>query len=819
MEELQSELESIQVSAPSIILEPKVDETYEQYPKSYKENTTKEKYLLTCCENFQRQYSHLYRDRKPLFLSPKNECNIEKFVCTSIRPTLLKYEGVYDYDGCMEFVADYLNFQPLDPPIELPSKLNSPTTVLKNQTGNSFDYCNLLCSLMIGAGYDAYCVSGYATREVTLMDETREECPLLKKKEQNIAKDSKTVENKYAVKPPKDLKSKFEAKMEEKKRKEEEDKENKRKEEELQKVVELEKPPSDKLFGLRVHCWVLVLAGKREVPESFFIESLTGQSKALGYQGYLGIENIWNHRNVWINMQDCSQGVKNISYDLGDALRWEFMFPNTDKPLVVIPDVNEELLEIDNEEEALEESTVEYPPSWVNKIEISPQDFQTRCPLGKKTKFYKRAKLEKYCEYLNKDGLITRIAIASDNELKHMVEVQEFYKNRADKLERKIHNLQTGWITEYFVPGRVQSLKEHSYKAADPGPESERIMLFYSRARVDGLCRREEKSGGMTEVFEGREDYLSYRYAKFVERVKKFGPQGANNRPIGRMVERFERNVEKLADKDIAERSFMLSDDRILLKFHLEKQRITCSTREFMKPPDFTFDKTSQITLTPEMTSSFKVDENSKPDKDLDVYNLLIESLNAEKKCMDKIRESEEEVREILNERLTEEANSELLVSVYDTDRNEKALLRRQELEKQQKEEEMRKRDMALDYLAPFLARIATADKLTRNDALKVKEECLNDLKQRLIDKANLIQARFEKETSELQKKQSWYQENQMNMTKEDEEEYLNFCSEAMFRIHILELRLNRHKEMAPHKYMQLDEKLRKDSRLSDYIY
>ena len=57
----------------------------------------------------------------------------------------------------------------------------------------------------------------------------------------------------------------------------------------------------------------------------------------------------------------------------------------------------------------------------------------------------------------------------------------------------------------------------------------------------------------------------------------------------------------------------------------------------------------------------------------------------------------------------------------------------------------MRKREMELDYLAPFLARIGNPDKLTRNDASKVREECLGDLKQRLIDKANLIQARFEK--------------------------------------------------------------------------
>lgn len=39
-----------------------------------------------------------------------------------------------------------------------------------------------------------------------------------------------------------------------------------------------------------------------------------------------------------------------MSYDLGDAAKWESMFPSTDKPLLVIPDVNENLLELDEEE-------------------------------------------------------------------------------------------------------------------------------------------------------------------------------------------------------------------------------------------------------------------------------------------------------------------------------------------------------------------------------------------------------------------------------------------------------------------------------------
>lgn len=47
-------------------------------------------------------------------------------------------------------------------------------------------------------------------------------------------------------------------------------------------------------------------------------------------------------------------------------------------------------------------------------------------------------------------------------------------------------------------------------------------------------------------------------------------------------------------------------------------------------------------------------------------------------------------------------------------------------------------------------------------------------------------------ETQELQKKQQWYQENQVTLTSEEEDLYLSYCSQAMFRIRILEQRLNR---------------------------
>jgi len=89
----------------------------------------------------------------------------------------------------------------------------------------------------------------------------------------------------------------------------------------------LELPEEDCLFGLRVHSWVLVLAGKRDVAESFFIEPLTGLPHPLDTTNYLGIESVWNHRNYWVNMQDCSEGVT--------VSRLNYRRPPTESPSVV----------------------------------------------------------------------------------------------------------------------------------------------------------------------------------------------------------------------------------------------------------------------------------------------------------------------------------------------------------------------------------------------------------------------------------------------------------------------------------------------------
>ena len=51
------------------------------------------------------------------------------------------------------------------------------------------------------------------------------------------------------------------------------------------------------------------------MPEAFFIEPTTGYGKSTSDAEYLGIESVWNHQNLWVNMQDCSNGCEVSEYE------------------------------------------------------------------------------------------------------------------------------------------------------------------------------------------------------------------------------------------------------------------------------------------------------------------------------------------------------------------------------------------------------------------------------------------------------------------------------------------------------------------------
>ena len=119
-----------------------------------------------------------------------------------------------------------------------PESLHSPTLVLKQQCGNCFDYAIILCSLLVGVGYDAYCVCGYATQDVTQHNLTRKTCPLLVESKETKKEKEEETREKYVVRPPRDLSSQFEKRMADKeKAKQEEERRKKLEEEESKRMV------------------------------------------------------------------------------------------------------------------------------------------------------------------------------------------------------------------------------------------------------------------------------------------------------------------------------------------------------------------------------------------------------------------------------------------------------------------------------------------------------------------------------------------------------------------------------------------------------
>ncbi|NXN17500.1 DRC7 protein, partial [Indicator maculatus] len=553
-----------------------------QLPSSYRTNSLREGKLLSMAARFLQQYSHLCPDRKPLFLHPVNECGVEKFVSTTVRPTLLPYAELYNWDSCASFVSGFLTMEPLKCPLTVPTSLYSPTTILSCQRGNCFDFSVLLCSLLLGAGYDAYCVHGYATREMCALDQTLELCPLLSKP-QEVPEEGMEKSKKYRIKPMPHLQKMFELEQEIKKKAETE---AAQKNKEREKEKEEEKPKADPWHGLRVHAWVLVLSGKREVAENFFINPFTGNSHSTKDENFLGIESIWNHRNYWVNMQDCRNGCKDLLFNLSDGICWEAFLSGSTRPLPAAKK-EKEFLERDEEDLEKEEAgrSFDMPPSWVAQIQISPKELQTCYVQGRKVIHYKKAKVEKWAPYLNEDGLVERLTIYTDLDCTEVEEVREWFRHREDMLDRRELKKQTQLTTDYFSPGHLSHLKAHSYTSLEPGAEHR--MEFYHQARADELQKCVASATKLTEHFVGRGDLLYLRQVEFAEGEKKptlaGSRAGTSFRPIVLIKEFFHRNPAKPADEDVAERVFMIPERKIHLKYHLDDKYITTSKREFFQ--------------------------------------------------------------------------------------------------------------------------------------------------------------------------------------------------------------------------------------------
>ena len=81
--------------------------------ESYASDSKKEALCLEYVRQFRQKFVALFPKRRELFLAPQNEFGCSKFVCTTVRPTLLPFDQLYEARPLAKFVANFLQYEPL----------------------------------------------------------------------------------------------------------------------------------------------------------------------------------------------------------------------------------------------------------------------------------------------------------------------------------------------------------------------------------------------------------------------------------------------------------------------------------------------------------------------------------------------------------------------------------------------------------------------------------------------------------------------------------------------------------------------------------
>ncbi|CAH0594363.1 unnamed protein product [Chrysodeixis includens] len=736
-------------------------------------------------------------------------------VCTSIRPTKLCFDDMNTWQGVAALVGDFFDYEPLTKPMLHPERLISPYTAIIRRSANPFELAHVLVSWLIGSGYDAYVVVGCAERDICMAIRYRTLCPEIPddSEEPEVIPEPEE-EPRYKLVPLPDLTSKYCQERKAKEAAKAQEEVDKIENERLAKIAELEKPPPDELDGWRTHAWVLVLPGFMGVEEPFFIEPSQGNGYPLSTKHYQHIESVYNNENYYVNIQpDPVEDLSSLSYELSDLNCWEHLLAGE-------PFYRRQFVGIDTSDKrtAVEtEKHLDMPCSWVEKLDISTNEFEQRYPGSHKVLHYKRVLLEKFSPYSQRCGIVKRIKIFEDYALTVPLHTYEWYKQREDRMDTvSIDHVQRK-IKEIFLSGRKDHLLKHEYSMDAPAAsvEGERRMKFNWYPRLDHLTKLICTPLTFEEHYTKREDRLESRVIIYTEPTK-LEPK----RHVKDITETYSRNHDVPANKDVWKKIFHIQDNTIELLYQYAYNFVTNDSRHFIKPN--IAETGGKILFYPDKTSGYIADPIAKPPRNLDVYYALCENLDWEYKTNKHLRDRESDVNSSLRARQIELNEPELTVALFDTERNEAAKRGWTEREHQRAEVTEREKEAEIDPLAPYLARMfgsghGIGKPLSVKEATLVREQCINDFKAKQLARQNLVQERFDKNNTEYKAKRLWYLANQFILTPEKESAYFAASAELSFRVHALEVRLTRHRDLSGPRFKILMDYLDKHPLLQEY--
>lgn len=847
----------------------------ENISPSYKSNTTKEELCFEYINAFIEQFHSMYPKRRIPYMIAENEYGVRKFVCSTMRPTQLPITELYDMYECASFLSGYVIYEPLDPPVEPPKVLVSPTLTIKSHTGDCFDLAMLLASFLIANGYDAYVVYGYAPKFIALRDQSQTLCPLASSLSENEVK----VEDDEPVnvsQQSSDVDMSADSKDSLYVAPDNGVKESSFKAEESEKIRLASLDPfvlwnEDSGVGNPitecpnnngaehettkcVHAWVLIRAGKRDVKAHLFLEPSTGRAYPVLNSPYLGVENVWNNVNFWILLNNDVK-VSEINFDFANESLWEYLFISPQKARSF--DQNggtgggsggennkqegEDATSLavmrnqvgGNTSYANMEKYLDPPPSWVLPLSLDRSMLLLRYPpAGKRTVYYLRAKVDYFAKNTHPQGMVMRITTYLDNARVMVKEIHEWYENRKDKMYKRVrHMLNTHYFVEYFHPGSCGEVKQW---LEYPGKRTD--IQFHVNGRTDRLKRRVDVLGiKSVEYFENRIDKLSYRATylttdKSATGGRHFPLPGhglANEIYILKMMTLYDRNTEPgatLSGNDVAKRTFFVKEGKAVFQWHFAAGKITSVIKTYphtkgggsvttvtTAPPTAGPDGGALRTNAIPQTNTHNVANSNDDNPQDDDIPGLQEAAALERDCYSNIKGSQTLLQQIVAIRHEMEDNVVIDRTVFEaafegTDKNNAQ-------NKAASANDNADASKGTDYLSPYLRHINDISKITKEEALEIRQVCLDALKARLVERANIIQSRLNEENSKLARKQEQFQRSQREGDLSTEE-YESYCTQAMFRIQILEERLGKHEETALKKFADLDAKLAADPRL-----
>lgn len=311
----------------------------------------------------------------------------------TLRPTKTTHLELYDLENIAKFSSEFFKYEILDNVLHPPEHVVSPTSTIGWQIGDSFDIAMVTVSLLLGTGYDAYVVIGYAPKDIVFNDQSH---TILKIEEDNNKDISTSTFNNNTHLINNDVKNYI---IKEKKEIEflkedlinyihdDNDTCNSKESMTSDENEDYESDDRESEMGTEknkcVHAWVLIVPALRDVVEMKFLEPSTGTIYGVKDSPYEGIEFIFNHKNYWICQQmpglhsDARADPKSISYDLNDTDKWEPVFKTKDD---IITSIHKHLHLKSSYFDEYDISTTTSLNSWVCKLNISREVLNMRCP-------------------------------------------------------------------------------------------------------------------------------------------------------------------------------------------------------------------------------------------------------------------------------------------------------------------------------------------------------------------------------------------------------------------------------------------------------